>query len=158
MSSFAQRSSTAKARPADTTAYASGDLVANSTTAGSVTHHQISVGQGRGKIKRAGLKRSGTQAITNGSFRIHVFTADPGAPTNGDNGALVFNTANYLGYADVTLILGTAAAIGWSAAWDLVYKTDNSQYLYAVVEARGAYTPASAETFQVVLEIDRSGA
>lgn len=151
------RSSTAKARPADTTAYASGDLVANDTDAVDVTHHEVSVGAGNGKIKRVGLKRSGTQAITNGTFRVHLFKASPGAPTNGDNGAIVFSTADYIGHSgDIVLILGTAGAIGWSAVLDYLYKLTNANKLYAMVEARGAYTPASGETFQVLIDDERS--
>jgi hypothetical protein len=151
------RSSTAKARPADTTAYASGDLVSNSTTPASTTAHQVSVGSGNGKIKRVGLKRSGTTAVTNGTFRVHLFKADPGAPTNGDNGAIVFSADNYIGHSgDIVLILGTASAIGWSAVLDYLYKLSNSNVLYALVEARGAYTPASGETFQVLVDDERS--
>lgn len=151
------RTSTAQARPADTTAYASGDLVANSTTAGSVTPHEVSVGQGNGKIKRIGLQRSGTTAVTNGTFRVHLFKAAPGAPTNGDNGAIVFAVGDYLGHSgDIALVLGTASARGWSAVLDIPYKLTNANKLYALIEARGAYTPGSAETFQVLIDDERS--
>lgn len=149
------RVSTALARPADTTAYASGDLVANSVTAGSVTAHTISVGSGQLKIKRVGLKRSGTAAIANGTFRVHLFTVSPLPPTNGDNGAIVFPVDNYIGHSgDISLILGTDKAIGWSAILDLLAKPPGST-LYALIEARGAYTPASAETYQVILEVEK---
>ena len=65
-------------RPNDTTAYASGDLVANSTTAGSVVPLQIdlgnvaAVGHGITRITRARLTKSGTSP-TNANFRIHLY-------------------------------------------------------------------------------------
>ena len=51
-------------RPADTTAYASGDLVANSTTAGSVIPMTFVIRpENRGSmIRRARIKKSGTSA------------------------------------------------------------------------------------------------
>src|ERR1043166_3581382 len=78
-------------RPNDTTAYASGDLVATSTTAGSVVPLQIdlgnvaAVGHGITRIPRARLTKSGTSP-TNANFRIHLYEAAP-TPQNGDNGA-----------------------------------------------------------------------
>lgn len=157
MPAINRRSSTAKGRPADTTAYASGDLIADNTTAGSVTPHQVSVGQGQGKIKRIGVQRSGTNPIANLTVRVHLFNGTPGAVTNGDNGALVFPVDNYIGNSgDITMILGTNGAIGWSAVLDLIYKPAAGQgTVYALLEARGAYTPASAETFAVHAEVEK---
>lgn len=76
-------------RPADTTAYASGDLVANCVTAGSVAPIAIEAARVRGgaaRILAARLAKSGS-SLTNASFRVHLMTALP-AVTNGDNGAL----------------------------------------------------------------------
>src|SRR5690349_6681850 len=95
---------TAFTRPSDTTAYASGDLVANSTTAGSVTPISLTAKSGTAgyrAIKRVRLKKSGT-SVTNASFRAHFYTASPVA-SNGDNAAwLTDNAANYLGSIDVS--------------------------------------------------------
>jgi hypothetical protein len=63
-------------RPADTTAYASGDLVANSTTAGSVApltfSNVVRVNGAGGLVRRAKLRKTGT-STTNASFRIHFY-------------------------------------------------------------------------------------
>lgn len=147
-------------RPADTTAYASGDLVANSVTAGSVTPLTFDLGNtagGGGEVKRAKIRKSGT-TVTNASFRLHLYSAAP-VPTNGDNGAwLTDGVANYLGWIDVTVdkAFGDGAAgVGVpTVGTGVVFGTVAT--LYGLLEARGAYTPASAETFGAELEVARS--
>jgi len=146
-------------RPADTTAYASGDLVANSTTAGSVVFPTISaqnVPGGTGRIKRAFVKKSGT-GVTNAAFRVHVHNAAIGAPTNGDNGVWLTPQASWLGSYDVTVDKAfTDGALGVSAAADIPFDLPAGvNRLYLSLEARGAYTPASAEVFRISLDIDQ---
>lgn len=148
-------------RPADTTAYASGDLVANSTTAGSVVPMSFtalpSLNYG-GRVKAAKVAFSDT-VLTNASFRLHLYNASP-VPTNGDNAAwLTSLVANYLGFVDVTVdkamsdgAAGRAAAIA-STGDGLNFQ---STTLYALLEARAAYTPTSAEVFVVTLEIEQN--
>lgn len=140
-------------RPADTTAYASGDLVANSTTAGSVVAITLSDATSGGGapavIKRVNLRKSGT-GVTNASFRVHLFTAAP-TVANGDNGAIsMTGAANYVGQVDVTV--GQTFTDGAHGAVAADYAT-RSGTLYALIEARGAYTPASAEVFTLCLEM-----
>lgn len=144
-------------RPADTTAYASGDLVANSTTAGSVTAMNFII---PGLDKNVGMirfvrVRTNNATPTNGTFRAHFFNTSPLAPTNGDNGAFVpAGISGYLGSVDATVIGGTAGSAGVvTAAIPVVGTTDNT--IYGLLEARGAYTPASGELIgvQVVVEI-----
>lgn len=141
-------------RPADTTAYVSGDLVANSVTAGSVSPLGFVAargGVGTGMIRRVGLLKSGT-GVTNASFRVHWFNAAPFV-TNGDNGALTGNLlSSYLGAFDVIIdrAFADGAAgfgtpiIGSEISFEL---NDASNILYALIEARADYTPGSAEVF-----------
>jgi hypothetical protein len=95
-------------RPADTTAYASGDLVANSTTVGSVvplTFSPCTKGAGRSaQIRRVRISKTGT-SITNTTVRVHLFNVLPTVSTNGDNGAITIATgaAGYLGQVDVVI-------------------------------------------------------
>lgn len=150
--------STTITRPADTTAYASGDLIANSTTAGSVTPFTFRIPYGRGLvIYRAGVSRSDTD-VTNASFRIHLYKDSPTC-ANGDNGAWSTDVAGHQGFIDV---VGTSPAFTDNAQAFGVYLsnsvyapmlvlTDTDRYLYALLEARAAYTPASAETFTLSL-------
>lgn len=141
-------------RPADTTAYASGDLVANDTTVGSVvpmTFSPCTKGAGRSaQIRRVRISKTGT-SITNTTVRVHLFSVLPTVATNGDNGAITIATgaAGYLGAVDVVI----NQAFGDGAAGALACEINfNALTLYGLLEARGAWTPASAEVITVTLE------
>lgn len=149
-------------RPADTTAYASGDLVANSTTAGSVAAVELRglghAPSGSAMVRRVGIRKSGT-STTNASFRVHLFLTGSITCANGDNGAFsTNNAADYLGYADVTVGQAfTDGSVGFAApaigSEFMVRLEPSSQSIYALVEARAAYTPASAEVFTVLVDM-----
>lgn len=154
------------ARPANTTAYASGDLVANSATAGSVAALQFQTGKSgaKGAIKRARLLAS-NDAPTNKTLRLHLWSEDPcaTAPSNGDNGAIqVSGNAwpYYLGSIalDATTIdihaAGNVAAGKPVVGEEIVFALPSgSSVIYGLLSATGAFTPGSAETFSVALEI-----
>lgn len=150
-------------RPADTTAYASGDLMANSTTAGSVTNMSITaarIAAGRGYIQSIHVRKSGT-SVTNATFRVHVFTAAPTYQTNGDNSAMSGNMltgmASRIGYFDVTM--GSAGVDGAGGVAlppgniPIPFKLSSGQTLYLTMEAQAAYTPASAEVFTIIANV-----
>lgn len=144
-------------RPADTTAYASGDLVANNTTAGSITPMSFAIGRGTsslgGMIRRVRLRKSGT-SVTSASFRLHLYSSSP-VPSNGDNGAwLTDSAANYVGAIDVTcdkVFTDGASGNGIPLIGSEINFTADTYY--GLLEARGAYTPASSETFNLLLEV-----
>lgn len=148
-------------RPADTTAYASGDLVANSTTAASVAAMQFSVARlsgGSGMVRKVRLRKSGT-TIANATFRLHLYSATPATIANGDNGAFsTSGAATYLGALDVVVdrvftdgAAGNGVPIaGMEVSFDL---GAGATTIFGLLEARGAYTPASAEVFTVTLEV-----
>jgi len=151
-------------RPANTTAYASGDLVANSATAASVVglYWATSSVSGQGTISRVRLYKSGPSA-TNANFRIHFYSAEPDV-TNGDNGVFAIDTARYhLGTVDCdmssgahsgTVGLSEVFAITGGLTFDITGGAGNRERrLYAFIEAQAAYTPASEETFIVELEL-----
>lgn len=153
-------SASAMTRPNDTTAYASGDLVANSTTAGSVAALQFSVARlaaGAGAIRRARIRKSGT-SVTSAAFRLHLFLAAPATITNGDNGAFsVSGSADYLGALDVTVDRAfTDGAVGLGvplSGSEINFQLASGQVIYGLLEARAAYTPAAQEQFTVSLEV-----
>lgn len=154
-------------RPADTTAYASGDFVSNSTTAGSCTPVDLKAQAGVGAtIRRARLRKSDA-GVTNAAFRIH-FWAGTTAPTftNGDNAAFLpaAPSLSYLGACDIAAMVShTDGATGAGGpvsgqGEDIIFRLEGiTSKLYAAVEARGAYTPVSAETFVVMAEVDYDG-
>lgn len=148
-------------RPADTTAYTSGDLMANSTTAGdvvAVTLQGWGATQGSGSfIHRVRVRKSGT-SVTTCDVRVHLLRADPATVTNGDNGAFsISGVADWLGSFDVSITQAfTNGAAGALIASDPVpvRVVGASQTLYCMLEARSAYTPASGEVFTI--EFDTS--
>jgi hypothetical protein len=145
-------------RPANTTQYAVGNLVANSTTAGSVTPLSWTaarVAQESFSILRARIITSST--TTNGIFRLHLFSASPTC-ANGDNGAYsVSGSAGYLGDIDVSVsqaFTDGAFGVGVSNVGPAIQSAlASGTLIYGLLEARSAYTPTSAETFTVILEI-----
>lgn len=160
-------------RPADTTTYAAGDLVANSTTAGSVAPAEL-VGAARAageaiRVERIRLRKSGAN-LTNAAFRVHLFTKPPSV-TVGDNG--VFGAAGVLSVADIEghvgamdVIMDTAGAIGARGlgvpmagagiTCEPAGGAGVETSLWVLIEARAAYAPGSGETFFVTLEGARS--
>ncbi len=150
-------------RPANTTPYASGGLVANSTTAASVTplswNAAARVAAGTGMVRRARLKTSST-SVANASFRLHLYATDPSAATgitNGDNGAWLTKHAGWMGSFDITVdkvFSDAAAGIGLpTVGSEHNFALASGQTIWGLLEARAAYTPTSAETFTVELEI-----
>lgn len=152
-------------RPADTTAYASGDLVANSTTAGSVVPLAVPVGGQSGfvnmRLTRVRLTKSGTSA-TNASFRVHLYGQDTITVGAGDNSAIsTSNASSWLGSIDISSMQaftdGCTGVGSFAAGAEAFLKVTNAsgqsqQFVYALLEARAAYTPVSGETFTLTLE------
>jgi hypothetical protein len=146
-------------RPADTTAYASGDLLANSTTAGSVTPITLAVARvndGSGMIRRVRLKKTGTSG-TPITFRVHFYKALP-TVTNGDNGVWLTTESTYLGSSDVTMdkvFSDGAKGIGAPNTGSEINFTPavGTKNIFALIEVRGAYTPTSAEMFTLTVEV-----
>jgi hypothetical protein len=149
-------------RPANTTAYASGDLVANDTTAASVVPLSWGIEgmQGCSGIIRGVRFYKSSTTVTAASFRVHLFTASPGVPTNGDNGALaVASAADFLDTVAVDCssgaFVGTAGVKERSAAVAIPFKLATlTEKLYGLIDVQGAYAPASGETFTVTLELE----
>jgi hypothetical protein len=151
-------------RPADTTAYAAGDLVANNTTAANVIPLKFKVSRNPMDgvtIRKAQIVKSGN-VLTNAQFRLYLFDRPP-VPSVGDNAA--FNSANTLavgtvagliGFFDVTLArAGTAGARGAAVpdiGTDVIGAPQSDEYFYGLLEAIAAYTPVSGETFTVTLQ------
>lgn len=146
-------------RPADTTQYAVGDLVANSTASGSVVPLQFSaarVAAGSFAVVRARLRKSGT-GTTAAAFRLHLFSSAP-TVTNGDNGAFVPSaSADYLGAIDIAVnracsdgAVGAGVPVVGNA---ICVKLAAGQVIYGLLEALNTYTPVSAEGFSVTLEV-----
>lgn len=141
-------------RPADTTQYTGGDLVANSTTAGSVVPLTFNVGRGGIRVKGAFITKTDETDLTAADFSLHLFGSSP-TVANGDNGTLSYNYAAK--FADIdfaTMVAATDVAWAFSQGLDLNYYTTGN--IYGLIEADGTYTPASAEVFSVTLAFERT--
>lgn len=146
-------------RPATTPTYASGQLVANSATAGLVVPFIIPLGnsqaQGMFRLTRIRLSKTGT-TNTNATFRIHFYEASP-TVTNGDTGVLLTNLAlNWLGVIDLPSMLvftdgctGTGSAVAGS---EMIIRCSSGKTIYALMAAGAAYVGQSSETFTLIIE------
>ncbi len=137
-------------RPADTTAYAAGDLVANNTTAGSVVPLTFNFKEAGGlPIWLRSVTMRKTQAsVTNANFRLWFLSASP-TVTNGDNGAIAGAFLSSVLFEPV-LLDATALLTGGGAIGSSVFDAEMLQLrapCYMLVEAMAAYTPASGEVF-----------
>lgn len=156
-------------RPADTTAYASGDLVANSVTPAAVVPVTITAADepgGSGRIRRCRFTTTKTGLAGTEVFRIHLFKNDPSLAsgiTNGDNGVFAAGVKGiaglWMGSFDVTMNQafadGTKGIAVPNVGTVMNFDAAVTQNLFALVEARSAYTPASGETFTIALEVDQ---
>lgn len=150
-------------RPNDTNAYTAADLVANSTTAGSVVALAFDVVNENDQpfmIAGASLKKTGT-SITNAQFRIHLFGSSP-TIANGDNAAFSTTESNHLGSIDILMDKAfTDGAKGHGTVnkkpYILRLPASGTKRIYGLIEALAAYTPVGNETFTCTLEVSRGG-
>jgi hypothetical protein len=146
-----RRQSATITRPSNTTPYTAGDLVANSATAGSVTPLSYDFGSAQPLWLRS-IKISKDQAsVTNASFRVWLLSASP-TVTNGDNGAIAGSFLSTVLsepiVVDVSVLLTSGGAVGQSFFDPGLIRIPGGT-IYALVEANGAYTPASGEIFTI---------
>ena len=113
------------------------------------------VAAGSGSIRRAQVKKSGT-SVTLASFRLHLYTSSP-TIANGDNAAWSTTHSGYLGSIDVVVDKAFSDGAGGNGmpnvGSDINFKLASGQTIYGLLEARAAYTPASGETFTIILEV-----
>lgn len=150
-------------RPADLTAYAAGDLLANSTTAGSVTPFTFSGGAVPYRVQRF-ILRSSNDTVTNKSYSLYLFNVSP-VVTNGDNGAFAVNAASFAGLVGV---FGSGAAVATGAgSYQELYPIDGAATFangwipktlpgtfYGLIKVNAAYTPTSGETYDLAAEVE----
>jgi hypothetical protein len=147
------------ARPANTTAYAPGQLVANATSAAAVVPLSFSVGgnsmPGMMRLTRVRLAKSGT-SNANAAFRVHIYGTNP-TPANGDGGAWsTDSSAAYMGAIDVPSMKaftdGCCDVGAASAGSEFLLRLAAGATFHALIEARAAYVPVAGETFTVIFE------
>jgi hypothetical protein len=106
-------------------------------------------------MMRYRLFKSGT-GVTNATFRLHLYEA-PTTVSNGDGGTWLSTlSGHWLGNMDISTMYafsdGAAGTGADPAGAEAFVKMYQGKILYGLLMALGAYSPASAETFTVVLE------
>lgn len=160
-------------RPANTTSYSSGQLVANSTTAGSVVPmswvcsdtNAVTGSKASFKIVRGRLKKS-QNTTTNATFAIQLFGSDPSASSGisvGDGGTFAGNVkdATFLGTINTGLptslndcAISFATPSNAASAGIVVAQSSGTIYGLLTTVASG-YAPLSSEVFTITLEINQ---
>jgi len=171
LAQFATSVATELTRTSDGNAYAVGDQIASTITAGSVTPLQFTVGRavaGTGRIIGSLLAVNSATAF--GAIRLHLFNTTPFAAGGfqGDNAAIALTytalktgsagtNPNYIGYIDFQTFLAMSSSAISNGVCDLTELSFRcaaaSQVIFGLLEARAVFTPASAETFNVTLDI-----
>lgn len=151
------------ARPADTTSYTSGDLVANDVDAADVVPMSFDLSKyghaASGKIRRVRLFKD-DETVTAATFNVHLFSSSP-VVTNGDNGAFAVSTAaGFLGTVAVDMSSGafaTTTDLAKAAVANPEINVDlGAGKIYGLLEVTGGYAPSSGEVFTVTLEIEKA--
>lgn len=151
-------------RPANTTAYAAGQLMANNVTAGSVVPMTFAnaarIANGNFYVRRARMSLS-SKSVTNTTFRLHLFTATTGV-ANGDGGTFT-PSLMALHFCSITITIVNAGSdvskgegspdAGAECNQAL---TGGATSVFGLLEVRAAYAPASAEVIVAELEIHQN--
>ncbi len=151
-------------RPFDTTTYASGELVANSTTAANVvpmSWNIVTPPKGGAFIRRVNIRKQSLGVVAP-NFRLHLFTTSP-TVTNGDNGTYASTSVGWFCDMDVNMYTtdpfsDANAGIGVPNNGSECAVLPTANTIYGLLEARGAYVPQSGELFTVTLEVYGPGA
>lgn len=146
-------------RPADTTPYAAGDLVASATVAGSVTVPNFApiIGFASGAIPRMLLKSLNSNSLANVGATVRLWSAAP-TYTNGDNGAYAVATgtmaflAEYVGSFESFGDGGVAVLVPGAGSSPLVLGGASGP-VYWDFQTGTAFTPISGEVFTLVPDI-----
>lgn len=147
--------------PSVSAAYVSGDIIANSGTAGSVTPLTLAVSPFADKavlISRVRVTTADT-AWASGTVRVHFYKTSP-TVTNGDGGVFLSTESSYLGYAEVTLdrhFSDAEKGFGVPAIGNVfaIEPASGTTNIFGLIEARSSVTGTASKLWTVVLEVLR---
>lgn len=146
-------------RPANTTGYTNGQVIANSVTAGScvpITLAVARINNASFMIRKLRLKVNDT-AWLNATVRVHLYKNSP-TYSNGDGGTWLTTESAHIGYADILLNLQFSDPVvkgigvpSFGSEWNDT-PSSGTQNIFAVLETLSAVTPASASIWTLVAE------
>jgi hypothetical protein len=156
-------SASAMTRPSDTAAYAAGDLVANSTTAGSVAAITLTVSDVNDApvcIERIRIVTGLTSPITGVSFRIHLYQSNPTSSSGvvgGDNTAFNVKLGTIIGTMVGTFKTYNDGSVAFCVPEDgariITIPTSGAKTVFALLQTINIFTPASGSTFTLTAEV-----
>ena len=157
----AYRTTTTITRPSNATAYTAGDVVGD--TGGSAIISLTAAGPSGGFVIIQSISlvfSDSTVPSGMGAFRVHMFSASPTAIA--DNAAfdlLSGDRATYMGYIDLPAPqdLGSTLYTQTDYPGRLIKLAAASTTLFAELETRGAYTPVSASTVSIRMNLLEAG-
>jgi hypothetical protein len=145
-------------RPADTNIYAATDSVNVATTGVALEFKSMVPIPGMGGILRGAVMHKTDQDLTAAAFDLYLFDTAPAGAGFEDNAVIAITDAEWLncvGFIEFAQADGRSVVTGdlWNKTnLDLAYQTvKNDSSLYGVLVAQAAYTPASAEVFNIRL-------
>jgi hypothetical protein len=147
-------------RPANNTAYASGQLVADNVTAGSIGAHSFAIATSGGGavIPRLRLRTNAASGWSGVNFSINLWSTAP-TYTNGDGGvyAPATGVANWLATYLVSAMTqfgdGAVGAGGVATANEMMIKLASGTAIFWDLQILSAATPFSGQTFTLTAEI-----
>lgn len=140
-------------RPSNTTAYTAGDVVGDTSGSAIITFSNIGPAGGYVIVQSVSLLLSDASVPSGmGSFRLHFYSASPTAIA--DNAAFDLvsgERANYMGFVDLAAPADFGSSLYTQTDYPgrVIKLASGSSTLYAELETKGAYTPASASTIDV---------
>lgn len=152
-------------RTANTTAYTAGDVVGINAAGspGSAIHEFEKVGTSGGFILiQSALLLVGLTSVPVGmsGFRLHLYTSSPTAILDNAAFDLVSGERSaYLGFLELPTPtdLGSTLFSRVDYSGQLIKLADGSTSMFAELETRGGYTPASATPYEVRLLTNQYG-
>ena len=161
VTSGAYRTTATITRPSNTTAYTAGDVVGD--TGGSAIISLTGAGPTAGFVIIQSISLVFSDSVVPagmGAFRVHLYSASPTAiADNAVFGLASGERATYMGFID----LPTPADLGSSLYTQtdypgrLIKLAAASTTLFAELETRGAYTPVSASTVSIRVNLLEAG-
>ena len=157
----AYRTTATITRPSNTTAYTAGDVVGD--TGGSAIISLTAAGPTAGFVLVQSISlvfSDSTVPSGMGAFRIHMYSASPTAIA--DNAAfdlLSGDRANYMGFIDLPTPQDLGSTIYTQVDYPgrLIKLAAASTTLFVEIETRGAYTPVSASTVSIRMNLLEAG-
>lgn len=149
----AYRSTVTVTRPSNTTAYTAGDVVGDTSGSAIITLSSIGPSGGYVLVQSVALIFSDAAVISGmGAFRLHFYSVSPTAIADNAVFDLVSGErANYMGFVDLAAPVDFGSSLYTQTDYPgrLIKLAAGSTTLYAELETKGAYTPASASTIDV---------